>query len=65
MSESRQIRLPGDLCLAAEKRFSNRFGSVEELVIFLLQELVHADTVSLDRADRAVVEERLRDLGYI
>jgi hypothetical protein len=65
MSESREIRVPADLCLAAEKKFGGLFNSVDELVAFLLQELVQADTVDLDRAEQAVVEQRLRDLGYI
>jgi hypothetical protein len=65
MSDSREIRLPADLCAAAEQKFGSRFRSVDELVIFLLQELVRSDTVDLDRADRAIVEARLRDLGYI
>jgi len=65
MSESREIRLPADLCAAAEEKFGKTFGRVEELVIFLLQELIHRDTADLDRADRAVVEERLKALGYI
>jgi hypothetical protein len=65
MSESREIRLPADLCAAAEEKFGRAFGSVDELVVFLLRELIRAETVDLDQADQAVVEERLRDLGYI
>jgi hypothetical protein len=65
MSESRAIHLPADLCVAAEKKFGGAFRSVDELVAFLLQELIRGDTLDLDRADQAVVEERLRDLGYI
>ncbi len=65
MSESREIRLPADLCAAAEAKFGGTFATVDDLVVFLLQQLVRADTVDLDRADQAVVEERLRDLGYI
>jgi len=65
MSESRVIRLPEDLCATAEAKFGGTFRSLDELVAFLLQELVRRDTADLDRADQAVVEERLRDLGYI
>lgn len=65
MSESRELRLPHDLCAAAEKKFAARFQNIEELLTFLLQELVRADTQDLDRADQAVVEQRLRDLGYM
>jgi len=65
MSESREIKLPEDLCAAAEKKFAGRFGSVEELVAFLLRELVSGDTVGLDRAEKEAVEQRLKDLGYL
>jgi len=65
MSESREIRLPADLCAAAEEKFGGMFRGVDALVVFLLQELVRGDTADLDRSDQAVVEERLRDLGYI
>jgi hypothetical protein len=65
MSESREIRLPADLYAAAEEKFGGIFRSMDQLVIFLLQELIRRDTADLDRADQALVEERLRDLGYI
>jgi hypothetical protein len=65
MSESRDIRLPADLCAAAEKKFGGTFRSVDQLVAFVLQELIRGDTVDLDRADQALVEQRLKDLGYI
>ncbi len=65
MSECRDIRLPAELCAAAEKKFGADFNSLDELVAFLLQELVSRDTIDLDLADQASVEERLRDLGYI
>jgi hypothetical protein len=65
MSESREIRLPSDLCAAAEEKFADKFRSVDELVAFLLQELIRGDTHNLDRADQAAVEKRLRDLGYM
>lgn len=65
MSASREIRLPADLCMAAEEKFGGTFRTVDDLLIFLLQELIRNDTLDMDRADQAVVEERLRDLGYI
>ena len=65
MSEWREIRVSTDLCAAAEQKFGGSFGSLDELVVFLLEELVRKDTIELDRADQAVVEDRLRDLGYI
>lgn len=65
MSESREIRLPAGLCAAAEEKFGNSFRTVDDLVIFLLKEVLRRDTIDIDRADQAAVEERLRDLGYI
>ncbi len=65
MSELREIRLPSDLCAAAERRFGSKFGSVDELVTFLLRELMREDTFDMDQADQAAVEQRLRDLGYL
>jgi hypothetical protein len=49
----------------AEQKFGNKFQAVDELVVFLLEELIHGDTIELDQADQVVVELRLRDLGYI
>ena len=65
MSESREICLPSDLCAAAENKFGSSFRKVDDLLIFILQELLREDTIDMDRADQAMVEERLRDLGYI
>jgi len=64
-NDSRVIRLPEDLCAAAEKKFAGRFASLDELVAFLLSELVSGDTVELDQAEQTAVEQRLRDLGYL
>jgi hypothetical protein len=65
MNESREIRLPADVCAAAEKKFGGKFRSVDELLAFVLRELISGDTVELDRAEQAVVEQRLKDLGYL
>ena len=65
MSESREIRLPANLYAAAEEKFGSTFQTVDDLVVFLLKEVLRRDTIDMDRADQAIVEERLRDLGYI
>lgn len=65
MSTSREVRLPEDLCAAAEAKFGGAFSSLDELVIFLLREMVQGDTAEIDEAERQAVEQRLRDLGYI
>ena len=61
----REIRLPDELCQAAEQRFGHQFSSLEELVAFVLRELLRDDASQMDEAETRVIEERLRDLGYI
>jgi hypothetical protein len=61
----RDVRLPSELCAAAEQKFAERFGNVEELLSFVLRELLHSDVGQLDQAEQDIIEKRLRDLGYI
>lgn len=65
MTEIRAVRLPADLCAAAEKKFDRRFGGLEELLAFVLQELVRDDAFQADQAEQNLVEQRLRELGYL
>jgi O-antigen/teichoic acid export membrane protein len=65
MTEMREIRLPAELCLAAERKFGGRFANVEELLTFVLKDLSSEDASGMDRAEQHIIEERLRDLGYI
>ena len=65
MCALREIRLPAELCEAAETRFAGRFQNVEELLTFLLRELTHDDSARLDESERRMIEERLKDLGYL
>ena len=65
MSEMREVRLPADLCAAAEKKFVQRFGSLEELLTFVLRDLLRDEALQLDHAEQRIIEERLRELGYI
>jgi hypothetical protein len=65
MNEMREIHLPDELCVAAEKKFAGRFSSLEELLIFVLKELSSDDALQADRAEQQIIEERLRELGYI
>jgi hypothetical protein len=64
-SELREVRLPVELCSDAERRFASRFASVEELLVFVLQELLRDEAAQMDQAEQRVVEQRLKDLGYI
>ena len=65
MPQYRNIRVPEDLCVEAEKWLNGRFGSLDALVSFLLQEIIKDDGSKFDRAEEQMVEDRLRDLGYI
>jgi hypothetical protein len=61
----RSIRLQEDLCRSVEQRYSKEFSSVEELVTFLLQALMTNDPSRLDAQELEIVEQRLKDLGYL
>jgi hypothetical protein len=61
----RTIRLPEDLCRAVEKRYGERFASLEELMTFLLKNLAGPDAQEIDNKDLEIVEQRLKDLGYL
>jgi len=63
--EMREVRLPANLCAAAEKRFGNTFANVEELLTAVLRELGNDDVSALDQAEQRLVEQRLRELGYL
>lgn len=65
MISKRQISLPEDLCVAAEQRFGGKFQSVEALIEFVLRELLRDDARKLDKQEKEILEQRLRDLGYI
>ncbi|MGO9088656.1 MAG: hypothetical protein ACLQBK_25910 [Candidatus Sulfotelmatobacter sp.] len=64
MTEMRTVQLPADLCAAAEKKFAQRFGSLEELLAFVLRDLTRDEARQLDEAEQRLVEQRLRELGY-
>lgn len=61
----RQLLLPCDLCDAAEQRFAARFSSVEELLTFVLQELLRDEARNMDQSEQQMIEQRLKDLGYV
>jgi hypothetical protein len=65
MTQYRAVNLPEDLCAAAEKCLTARFDSLEALLGFLLQEIAKDEAGRLDLAEEQIIEQRLRDLGYI
>jgi hypothetical protein len=65
MTQYRTVSLPEDLCVAAEKFLTGRFDNLEALLSFLLQEIAQEDASKFDQAEEQIIEQRLRDLGYI
>lgn len=65
MTQYRTVHLPEDLCVAAERLTTGRFETLERLVTFLLQEIVKEDGTKFDQAEQQMIEQRLKDLGYI
>jgi hypothetical protein len=65
MSEMRPLNLPADLCAQAERRFGGSFGNLEQLLEYILRHLLRDDAAQADEAEQRMVEQRLRDLGYL
>ncbi len=65
MTSTRQVCLPEDLCAAAEKKFEGRFSTFEALLEFVLRELLSDEAQAMDEAEKAMIDKRLRDLGYL
>ena len=65
VSEMRSVSLPADLCAQAEKKFSKQFGSLEELLEFVLRDLLRDEATQADEAEQGMIEQRLRELGYL
>jgi hypothetical protein len=62
---SRSIQLPASLCEAAEQRFGSRFGGLEQFLAFVLSEFTRDDVADMDIAEQRIIEQRLKDLGYV
>jgi len=65
VSQIRTVNLPADLCVQAEKRFGGKFGSLEHLLEYVLRDLLRDDATHADEEEQHLVEQRLRDLGYL
>jgi hypothetical protein len=62
----RELRLPAELCRAAEERIKGTsFRTVEDLLTFVLRDLTSRRGAQAEEQERKLVEERLRDLGYL
>ena len=65
MDEMRSVNLPAELCVRVEKKFGSNFGSVEQMLEYALRELLRDDAAQADDRERHLIEQRLRDLGYL
>ena len=65
MTDTRTVSLPTELCSQIEKKFGPKFGGLEEILEFVLRELVRNDTAQADENEQRMIEQRLRDLGYL
>jgi len=65
MSQARSVQLSEDLCAAAEKKFAGKFASLEELLTFTLRQLLSDRAEQADADEQRMLEQRLRDLGYL
>ncbi len=61
----REVRLSSELCRAAEQRYGAQFGNLEQFLEFVLRKLVQDDPAQMDQSEQSIIEERLKDLGYI
>ena len=61
----RDLKLEAILCDKAEKKFGARYGGLEPFLNHVLQELLRDDAAEMDEHERRIIEQRLKDLGYI
>lgn len=65
MNETRTVSLPANLCARAEKMFGDRFGNLEQLLEYILRDMVSDAAEQADEAEQRILEQRLRELGYL
>jgi DNA-binding transcriptional regulator WhiA len=65
MEDFREVKLPEHLCKAAETRWGHRFSSIEEQLTFLLSEISREESDHMDQREKHMIDERLKNLGYM
>jgi hypothetical protein len=45
--------------------FGDHFGGVEQLLEYVLRDLTREDATRTDEDEQRMIEQRLRDLGYL
>jgi hypothetical protein len=62
----RDLRLPAELCRAAEDRIKGTgFRTLEEFLTFVLRDLTAQKGAQAEERERKLITDRLRDLGYL
>ncbi len=61
----REVKIPGDIYQAVQDRFGRQFNSVDDFVEFALRELLRDDSGALDESEQQMIQNRLKDLGYL
>jgi hypothetical protein len=62
----RELRLPAELCHAAEERIKGTsLRTLEDFLTFVLRDLTSRSGAQAEERERKLVAERLRDLGYL
>lgn len=62
---TREVRLPSELCSAVEQRYGAQLGSLEQFLEFVMRSLVRDEAAQIDQSEQRIIEERLKNLGYI
>ena len=63
---SRSVDLPEELCKALESEFiSTELPTLRDIVLYVLDRVAARDVAALDVEEERLVEQRLRDLGYL
>jgi hypothetical protein len=65
MSTLREVKLPADLCQKVERQYGQQFGDLEQFLTFVLRELAGDEAATADLSEQQIIEQRLRDMGYI
>ncbi|HSS98210.1 MAG TPA: hypothetical protein VLK33_14315 [Terriglobales bacterium] len=65
MTATREVKLPEDLCKKVEQLYEKQFGGLDQFLTFVLEELSRDSASRADKAEQQIIEERLKDLGYV
>ena len=63
--EKRTVELPDELCARVEKEFGKPFATFEDLLVYVMEKLTQEQASQMDEAEQKILEQRLRDLGYM